>query len=96
MNVFNEVDLQRYKLRLSIKERLTEIMDRENTNAMKIKDEEETAEPIVQEMTFDDELAKMLRKEEEAHEQKQEEEDKKVKATIQATIGNIKKLNLSL
>jgi hypothetical protein len=69
-------------------------MDRENTNAMKTKDDEEedTSEFIEKDLDLDDELAKMLRKDEIGMRQKQLIEDNKVKAAIQATITNIKKL----
>jgi len=69
-------------------------MDRENTNAMKTKDDEEedTSELIEKDLDLDDELAKMLRKDEIGMRQKQLIEDNKVKAAIQATITNIKKL----
>ena len=69
-------------------------MDRENTNAMKTKDDEEedTSELIEKDLDLDDELAKMLRKDEIGMRQKQLIEDNKVKAAIQATISNIKKL----
>ena len=69
-------------------------MDRENTNAMKTKDDEEedTSELTEKDLDLDDELAKMLRKDEIGMRQKQLIEDNKVKAAIQATITNIKKL----